>query len=92
MLSKKVAAEKLDRYEELKAWEKALKAEMSAIEDDFKRELDRKGVDTLEVGERKVRYISVLSNRFDTTAFKREHNDLYKLFTKQVENRRFSVS
>ena len=46
----------------------------------------------MEVGNYIVRYTSVLTNRFDTTSFKREHNDLYKQFTKQTASRRFSIS
>lgn len=92
MLSKKVAAEKLARYEELKAQAAALEEEIKAIEDDFKKELDRRGVEVLEVGEKKVRWTSVLSNRFDSTGFKKSFPDLYKAWTKAVPSRRFSVS
>ena len=33
----------------------------------------------------------VLTNRFDSTAFKREYGELYKRFTKQISSRRFSI-
>ena len=91
MLSKKVAAEKLARYEELKAHVKALEAEIDEIESDFKKELDRKGIEVLEIGDKKVRWTSVLSNRFDSTGFKAQFPELYKAWTKQVASRRFSV-
>ena len=39
-----------------------------------------------------VRWTSVLSNRFDTTGFKKVYGDLYKAFTKQTSSRRFSIS
>lgn len=92
MLSKKVAAEKLARYEELKAQVKALSDELDGIESEFKSELDRRGVEEWEVGNKKVRWTSVLSNRFDTTGFKKEFPDVYKKWTKQVASRRFSVA
>ena len=92
MLSKKVAAEKLDRYEELKAYKKAVEAEMDEIESDFKKELDRRGIDFMEVGDKKVRWTEVLSNRFDSTGFKKEFPELYKAWTKAVPSRRFSVT
>lgn len=92
MLSKKNAAEKLARWEELSALEKEILAEKSAIEDDFKQELDRKGVEILEVGNKKVRWTSVVSNRFDSTGFKAQFPELYKAWTKQVASRRFSVA
>ena len=39
-----------------------------------------------------VRFTNVISNRFDSTTFKRLYADLYKDFTKPVSCRRFSVS
>ena len=63
-----------------------------SIEGVFKKEMDRRGVDVLEVGDKKVRCTTVLSNRFDTTGFKKKYGELYKLFTKTVESKRFSVS
>lgn len=92
MLSKKVAVEKLARYEELKAQAAVLDAELKAIEDEFKKELDRKGVEVLEYGDKKVRWTSVVSNRFDSTGFKKSFPELYKAWTRAVPSRRFSVS
>jgi len=92
MLSKKAAAEKLDRYEELKAQKKAIDAELDEIEGDLKNELARRGVEFLEVGDKIVRWTEVLSARFDTTKFKKAFPELYKEYTKQIPSRRFSVS
>jgi len=39
-----------------------------------------------------VRWTSVLSNRFDTTAFKKVMPDVYKEYTKQVASRRFTIA
>ncbi len=39
-----------------------------------------------------VRYTAVLSNRFDTTAFKKVMPEIYKAYTKQVSSRRFTIS
>ena len=39
-----------------------------------------------------IRYTSVLSNRFDSTTFKRVMPEIYKAYTKQVSSRRFSIS
>ena len=81
--------------EALKEWEKVMeeaKAEADAIRDQIKAELIAQETEELEVGNYIVRYTSVLTNRFDTTSFKREHNDLYKQFTKQTASRRFSIA
>ena len=83
------------KVEALKEWE-ALAAEAAAeienLKDEIKAEMNRRGVEELEAGQHIARFTTVLSNRFDTTAFKREHGDLYKSFTKQVTSRRFSIA
>lgn len=89
---------KIEMYyliEALKEWEKVMeeaKAEADAIRDQIKAELIAQETEELEVGNYIVRYTSVLTNRFDTTSFKREHNDLYQQFTKQTASRRFSIA
>ncbi len=83
------------KIEALKEWEALLAeatAEVEAIKDEIKRELDRRGVEELEAGQYIARFTTVLSNRFDTTAFKREHGELYRMYTKQSTSRRFSIS
>ena len=54
--------------------------------------MEERGVEELQAGSYIIRWTSVLSNRFDSAAFKRVHDDLYKAFTKQVASRRFSIS
>ena len=85
----------IGKIDALKEWEALLEeatAEVEAIKDDLKHELDKRGVEELEAGQYVVRFTTVLSNRFDTTAFKREHGEMYKLYTKQSTSRRFSVA
>ena len=84
----------ISKIEALKEWE-ALAAEAAAeiesLKDAIKREMDARGVEEIEAGQYIARFTTVLSNRFDSTAFKREHGEMYKLYTKQTTSRRFSV-
>ena len=83
------------KIEALKEWEALLAeatAEVEAIKDEIKREMDKRGVEELEAGQYIARFTTVLSNRFDTTAFKKEHGEMYKMYTKQSTSRRFSIS
>lgn len=68
------------------------KAEAEAIKDELKQLMLNRGVEELEAGEHIIRYTSVISNRFDTTAFKKAHNEIYKAFTKQTTSRRFTIA
>jgi predicted phage-related endonuclease len=46
----------------------------------------------MEAGKYIVRWTSVLSQRFDTSAFKKVMPEVYKEYTKQVTSRRFSIA
>jgi len=83
------------KIEALREWEAVIEeaqAEAEAIRDSIKQELLRRDTEELEAGQYIVRWTSITSNRFDSTAFKKQYNDLYKAFTKQVSSRRFSIA
>ena len=85
----------VSQIEQLKEWEAILEeaqAEVEALKDSIKNEMLDKETEELIAGAYIVRWTSVLSNRFDSTAFKREHADLYQAFTKQVTSKRFSIA
>ena len=63
-----------------------------AIRDALKEEMLRLDTEELNAGAYILRYTNIISNRFDTTTFKRLYADLYKDFTKAVSSRRFTVS
>lgn len=69
-----------------------IKSAITARENAIKEEMDNREVETLDLGNVIIRFTSVLSNRFDTKAFKQDFADVYALFTKQVASRRFSIA
>ena len=83
------------KIEALNEWENLMeeaKAEAEAIRDSIKAEMLEREVEELTAGAYIIRWTSVLSNRFDTTGFKKAYGELYKAFTKQSASRRFSIS
>ena len=83
------------KIEQLKEWEAILEEaqnEVESLRDCIKTQMLERGTEELQAGTYIIRWTSVLSNRFDSTAFKREHADLYKEFTKQVASKRFSIA
>ncbi len=83
------------KIEALTEWENVIeeaKAEAEAIRDSIKAEMLALDTEEMTAGKYIVRWTSVLSNRFDTTAFKNAHGELYKEYTKQSASRRFSIS
>ena len=85
---RKTVAELQNLYANLEA----LKSVIAEKEGLIKDEMDAREVETLDLGNVIIRFTSVLSNRFDTTAFKKDFADIYTLFTKQVASRRFSIA
>lgn len=85
----------ISTIESLKEWEAIAaeaNAEIESLKDQIKKEMDMRGVETLEAGQYIARFTIVLSNRFDTTAFKKEHGEMYRMYTKQTPSRRFSIT
>lgn len=81
--------ELLNKYE---AMMEELKVEADTIRNTIKAEMEAREVEELIAGQYIVRYTAVLSNRFDSTAFKKVMPEVYKAYTKQVSSRRFSIS
>lgn len=82
----------VEKMQEWEALAEEAKAEAEAIRDRIKGEMLNRDTEELVAGRYIVRWTSVLTNRFDSTAFKREHGDLYKDYVKQVSSKRFSVA
>lgn len=81
--------ETMNNYDELAA---KAKAKADTIREAIKGEMLRQGTEELAAGAYIIRFTSVISNRFDSTTFKRLYADLYKDFTKPISSRRFTVS
>ena len=82
---------KIEALKELEELIAEAQAEAEALKDEIKEEMLKRNTEELEVGKFIVRWTSVLSNRFDSTAFKKVMPDVYKAYTKQVTSRRFSI-
>ena len=83
------------QIESLKALEELIeeaKAEAETLRDSIKQELLNRNTEELTAGKDIVRWTSVLSQRFDSTALKKVMPEIYKAYTKQVSSRRFSIS
>ena len=83
---------KITKMQEWEALAEEAKAEAEALRNEIKAELTRRNAEEVTTEKYIVRWTSVLSQRFDSTAFKRAMPDVYRAFTKQVSSRRFSVS
>lgn len=81
--------ELLNKYEAMVA---EMKAQADTIRNEIKAEMEARELEEMIAGQYIIRYTAVLSNRFDTTAFKKVMPEIYKAYTKQVSSRRFTIS
>lgn len=83
---------KIEALRDLESLIEEAKAEAETLRDEIKAEMLNRDTEELTAGQYIVRYTTVLSNRFDSTAFKKVMPEVYKAYTKQTSSRRFSIS
>ena len=83
---------KIESLRELEELIEEAKAEAETLRDEIKAEMLNRNIEEMTVGQYIIRWTSILSNRFDTTGFKKAYGDLYKAYTKQTASRRFTIS
>ena len=83
---------KIEALKDLESLIEEAKAEAEALRDEIKTEMLSRNTEDLDAGQYIVRWTSVLTQRFDTPAFKKVMPEVYKEYTKQVSSRRFSIA
>ena len=83
---------KIEALRDLEELIEEAKAEAETLREEIKAEMLNRNTEEMSVGQYIIRWTSVLSNRFDTTGFKKMYSDLYKEYTKQIASRRFTIS
>lgn len=83
---------KVRKLKKLQAKAEELNAEIKAIQDEIKAEMTAQNAEEIKAGGYKIRYSAVISNRFDTAAFKELHAKMYEKFVTTTTTRRFTVA
>lgn len=83
---------KIEQLKELEELIEEAKEEADKLKNELKEEMAKRGSEEMKVGKYIVRWTETISNRFDTTSFKKLFPEAYNSFTKQVSSRRFSIS
>ena len=80
---------KVTELKELKIMAEELAAEISSLEDTLKADMLAKDVEEMTAGAFKLRYKTVISNRFDSSSFKKEETQAiaYKLRQQLLEQK-----
>lgn len=83
---------KVNSLRELRDLESEIKSEITAIEDEIKAEMLARNTDTLTGQNCIVTWKTVVSNRFDSAAFKLTHADLFAQYSRTTTSRRFVIA
>ncbi len=91
-MSQNELTKKVRELKELKAMQEELSEAITTIEDEIKAVMTAQNTETLKADIFTIRWTTVSSTRFDSTSFKKANPDMYKLFSREVQTRRFSVA
>lgn len=81
----------LKELKELRAMRDDLADQITAIEDEIKGAMERNKMTVLETTAGTATYKMIASKRFDTTAFKADHERMYTQYLKDSDYKRFTV-
>ncbi len=82
---------KIEELKELEGLIKEAEAEVEALKDEIKAEMDKEHKEEMSVDRYTVRWKAVFTNRFDTTTFKEAMPKVYEAYVKQTVSRRFTI-
>lgn len=69
-----------------------IKSSIAAIEDSLKAEMLAKNTDVLSGKDYLITWKTIITNRFDSAAFKLTHADLFNQFSRSTTTRRFVIA
>lgn len=76
---------------EFTALQDEMKSQIEALQDEIKAYMDETGIDEVVAEDgSKATFRPVISNRFDSTAFKKDFADIYEEYTKKTAYKRFT--
>ena len=83
---------KIADLKEYKRLAEDLDTQIVALENDIKAEMEAQNTDTLITRLFKVTWKTIVSQRFDSSAFKATHKELYEQYVRPSESRRFLIA
>lgn len=83
---------KVKELKELRDMEAEVKSSIAAIEDSLKAEMLAKNTDVLSGKDHLITWKTIITNRFDSAAFKLTHADLFNQFSRSTTTRRFVIA
>ena len=83
---------KVKELKELRGMEAEVKSSIAVIEDSLKAEMLAKNTDVLSGKDYLITWKTIITNHFDSAAFKLTHADLFNQFSRSTTTRRFVIA
>lgn len=87
-----IVEKQVKEYKKLQAMIDELQEKSKEIKESIIKVMEEKQAEELKIDVYKVRYVTVVSNRFNVTDFKKSHTDLYNEYLKENMCKRFTVA
>ncbi|MGI6068860.1 MAG: hypothetical protein ACOYBE_00335 [Blautia sp.] len=91
-MGERAIANRLRKLKELEEQRDTIQREIESLKDEIKKDMERREVDELQAGDFLVKWKAVIGSRFDSKAFKKEHESLYSQYLRTTECKRFTVA
>lgn len=91
-MSERMLLNRIKKLKELEAQQKAIEKQMVELKEDIKADMLERDLEEQQAGDFIVRWTKVLTGRFDSKAFQKEHESLYNQYVRKTESRRFSIA
>lgn len=85
----KTIIKEIKEYQDM---QEALKKEIEVLKNEAIEYLAENEIDEILTDEGKITYREVISNRFDSTSFKKDFADIYEEYTKKTSSMRFTCN
>ena len=82
---------RIKKLKELEEQKKGIEDQIDKIKAEVKADMQAKGKDEIEAGNFIVRLKEVISSRFDTKSFAKDHKSLYEAYTRSQSTLRFTI-
>ena len=90
-MTERMLQNRVKKLKALEAQQKELESQIEALKGEIKADMEEKGLEQQKAGDFLIRWTTVLSSRFDSKAFQREHESLYDQYLKHTPSRQFSI-
>lgn len=91
-MTQRMISNRIRKLKELESQRAEIDKQIEALKDAIKEDMSNQGLQEQKVGNYVIRFITVVSDRFDSKTFKAEHAKLYNQYVKSIESKRFTIA